>query len=204
MKPVDFHSDLQVLKSKVDTTPLKGGGANFKTNALVEASSSKLVYKPSLGVALFCFVFFAVGLGVIFLGCSNIFGSNSSNAPEWFLIIFGLIFASAGSFMFYFFYKPRVFDKKSGYYYAAYTFNPRASNKTRKGHSVPLTSIMAIQIIGELVRSDKGAYQSFELNLVLEDGTRKNVVDHGNLKSIISDAEMISTFLDIPIWHAKS
>lgn len=65
-----------------------------------------------------------------------------------------------------------------------------------------LKSIVAIQIIGEHVPTDDGSYKSFELNLVLEDSSRKNVVDHGNLKSIISDAEILSDFLNIPIWHA--
>ncbi|WP_092447345.1 hypothetical protein [Winogradskyella sediminis] len=67
-----------------------------------------------------------------------------------------------------------------------------------------MKSIVAIQIIGEYVQSDDGSYKSFELNLVLDDASRRNVVDHGNLKSIIKDAEMLSAFLNIPIWHAGS
>ena len=40
--------------------------------------------------------------------------------------------------------------------------------------------------------------------LVLEDGTRRNVVDHGSLKTIIDDAHIVSEFLNVPIWHAES
>ncbi len=38
----------------------------------------------------------------------------------------------------------------------------------------------------------------------MDDGERFNVVDHGNLKSLIRDAEWLSEFLNLPIWHAES
>lgn len=205
MKPIESNSELQDLKYKVDTSPLKGGGASFKTNVLIAESRSKLMYKPSIGVALFCFLFLAVGLGVLFFGIYPLFGNGFDRASvEWFLLLFGLVFASAGGLMFYFFYMPRVFDKQLGIYYKAY--NPeihQRKKETSKIH-IPLKSIVAIQLIGEHVRSDKGSYQSFELNLVLDDGSRQNVVDHGSLKSIIIDAEVLSEFLNVPIWHADS
>ena len=30
------------------------------------------------------------------------------------------------------------------------------------------------------------------------------MIDHGNLKSLIRDAEWLSEFLNVPIWHAES
>ncbi|WP_299126187.1 hypothetical protein [uncultured Winogradskyella sp.] len=193
------------IKSQVSTSPLSSGGASFKTHVLIRESSSKLVYKPSIGVAIFCFIFLAVGLGVLFFNTIHLFKSNFDfEMVNWFLIIFGLIFSSVGGFMFYSFYKPRVFDKQLGFYYKAY--KPEIHNRKNnisKSH-VLLKSIIAIQLIGEHIKSDKGSYKSFELNLVLDDASRKNVVDHGSLKSIIDDAQILSDFLYIPIWHAKS
>lgn len=193
------------IKSKVETSPLKGGGTSFKTNVLVEESNSKVYYKPSIGVALFSFIFLAIGLGVLFFGIVPLF-KNGFNALkfEWFLILFGLIFAAAGGFMFYFFYMPRVFDKQLGIYYKAYNVDIHKIKKDTSKKYIPLKSIVAIQLIGEHVQSDKGSYKSFELNLVLNDSSRKNVVDHGNLKSIITDAEILSAFLNVPIWHTGS
>ena len=191
------------LKSIVSTSPLIYGGASFKTNVLIESSSSKLVYKPTIGTAIFCFIFLAVGLGVLYFNTIHLFNADSSIKNfNWFLIIFGLIFSTAGGVMFYKFYKPRVFDKQLGIYYKAY--RPNISYNRNSINVIPLKSISALQIIGEHVKSDKGSYKSFELNLVLSDGSRKNVVDHGNLKSIINDAEILSSFLNIPIWHAGS
>ncbi|WP_179319735.1 hypothetical protein [Winogradskyella helgolandensis] len=193
------------IKSKVSTSPLKYGGASFKTNVLIQANPSKLIYKPSIGAAIFSFIFLAVGLGVLFYALFPLFQSQiESVSIPWFLILFGLIFSGAGGFMFYIFYKPRVFDKQQGLYYTTYQFKLHKSRRQHSEDYLPLKSIVAIQIIGEHVQSDDGSYKSFELNLVLDDASRRNVVDHGNLKSIINDAEMLSAFLNVPIWHAGS
>ena len=211
--PEGFHKEVieareqapsnDTIKSKVSTSPLKPGGANFKTNVLIQASPSKLIYKPSIGAALFSFIFLAVGMGVLFYALFPLFQSQiESVSIPWFLILFGLIFSGAGGFMFYMFYKPRVFDKQQGLYYTTYAFKGHQSRRKQSENYLSLQSIIAIQIIGEHVKSDDGSYKSFELNLVLEDASRRNVVDHGNLKAIINDAEMLSEFLNIPIWHA--
>ena len=98
------YSEIE-LKKSVAITPLESGGASFKTNVLIKKSSSKLIYKPSIGVAFFCFIFLAVGLGIIFYGLYPLLENDSETINiEWFLLLFGLIFAGAGGFMFYYFY----------------------------------------------------------------------------------------------------
>ena len=78
-------------------------------------------------------------------------------------------------------------------------------NNTKKSkNNIKLSRICAIQIIGEVVQSDNNNYNSYELNLVLDDSTRINVIDHGNLKGVIQDANWLSDFLNIPVWHAGS
>jgi hypothetical protein len=52
------------------------------------------------------------------------------------------------------------------------------------------------------VTGNKNSYYSYELNLVLDDGSRINVVDHGNLDRLRSDAQTLSRFLDKPVWDA--
>ncbi|MFS4481960.1 hypothetical protein ACKGJY_03000 [Hyunsoonleella sp. 2307UL5-6] len=98
-------------------------------------------------------------------------------------------------------------------FFSPITFNSN-TNQFYRGLNIPLIKrkkkiinfnrIVALQIIGERVSSDDGSYQSFELNLILDDTTRINVVDHGNLKNLITDAQTLSEFLKTPIWHAKS
>ncbi|WP_299128829.1 hypothetical protein [uncultured Winogradskyella sp.] len=190
------------INDLVSTEPLNPGGASFKTNVLIKASPSKYIYKPYIGVALFCFMFFALGLGLLFFAFFP-FSGDSINA-SWAIIAVGLIFMLVASFMFYSFYKPRVFDKQLGLYYSTYNFKLYSSNRKNSNDYIKLNRIEALQIIGEHVKSDNGSYKSFELNLVLDDNSRKNVIDHGNLKSIIDDAHTLSEFLNVPIWHAKS
>lgn len=200
-----LNKDFDTIKSKVSTSPLKSGGASFKTNVLIQESPSKLVYKPSIGAAIFGFIFLAIGLGVLFFNIIPLFKSNFDvTTVNWGLIIFGLIFSIAGGSLFYSLYMPTVFDKHLGLYYKSYGFRLHRSQRQSKDHFIKLKSIIAIQIIGEHIKSDDSSYNSFELNLVLENNTRKNVIDHGDLKSIIIDAETLSDFLNVPIWHAKS
>jgi len=200
-----LDSEIDIIKSKVSTDPFVVGGSNFGTHFLTQKTSSKYIYKPSIGAALFSFAFLTVGLGVLCFAVYSIFKPTSlTDGNDVMLIIFGFVFACAGGFLFYYFYMPRVFDKQLGIYYKAH--KPKLNNTQRLNskRQVLLKSIVAIQIIGEHVRSDKGSYKSFELNLVLNDSSRRNVVDHGNLKSIIDDAHILSDFLGVPIWHAKS
>ncbi len=70
--------------------------------------------------------------------------------------------------------------------------------------SIPFDEIAAVQVIGERIKGEKSNFNSFELNLVLKNGLRKNIIDHGNLSAIVNDANIISDFLEVPIWHAKS
>ena len=65
-----------------------------------------------------------------------------------------------------------------------------------------LDSIHALQLISEYCRGNKSSYYSYELNLVMEDGSRMNVVDHGNQAKLREDAQTLSTFLDKPAWDA--
>jgi len=48
----------------------------------------------------------------------------------------------------------------------------------------------------------KGKKNPNEINLVLKDGQRINVIDHGEKPIILKEAEKLSQFLNLPIWNA--
>ncbi len=199
-KGIDFTDES--VKKKVRVSPLKPGGSNFKTHLLVEKSPSKYLFKPSIGGALFSLLFPLLGLGFVIYHLVSDSGQFSSPSYTNFVTLtIGLSFIIIGIVMCYYMFKPRVFDKKIGYYYKGYKFQPQRIDLKNQ---LQLSSILALQIIGETVTDNDGSYGSFELNLVLNGGSRRNVVDHGNLRSIIDDAHILSEFLDVPIWHAKS
>ncbi len=75
-------------------------------------------------------------------------------------------------------------------------------------HFAELEKVHALQIIAEKcsTKGERGRsgtpYHSYELNLVLEDSKRINVVDHGDQDSLRKDAGTLAAFLDKPIWDA--
>jgi hypothetical protein len=69
-------------------------------------------------------------------------------------------------------------------------------------NAAPLHRIHALQLPAEDIRGSKTSYHSYELNVVLDDGSRLNVIDHGNAEKLRDGAGKLSTFLAKPIWDA--
>ena len=55
----------------------------------------------------------------------------------------------------------------------------------------------------EHVKGGKSDYKSYEMNLVLKDGERILVIDHGDQKQVESDAAMLAVFLNVPVWNYR-
>ncbi len=190
-------------------TPAKKGGASFKTHQLVEINSGRIEFKTSFGAKLFACVFLfiviggAIGIPIVLLSTETL--SLDDKSTMIFLLfdaIFGLIFFLAGGWMLYSFTKPIVFDKRSKYFWKGRKSPEQVFNKKDLKSFVKLENIYAIQLISEYCSGDKSSYYSYELNLVLEDGERINVVDHGNKKQLREDSKILSSFLKIPLWDA--
>jgi len=192
------------IKQKVNTFPLNPGGASFKTHKLVWVSSSKMVYQASVSAIIFCSLFIFLGFGLLVYNFFSAFKTEVFSFSEFSLIssIVGVVFSIVGCIFLFLIIRPRVFDKRINLYFKG--FKPKSKQFKNSEKTYQLSSIIAIQIIGEHVNINDNPYKSFELNLVLEDASRHNVVDHGHLKTIIKDAQMLSDFLNIPIWHASS
>ena len=97
---------------------------------------------------------------------------------------------------------PRVFDQTCGFFWRGRKGSEMMGAGGRSDSSAPLSSIHALQLLCEYVTGNKSSYYSYELNLVLDDGRRINVIDHGNLDRLRSDAQPLSRFLDKPVWDA--
>jgi hypothetical protein len=116
--------------------------------------------------------------------------------------LIGSVFAIAGGCLYYFGTKPIVFDKHSGCFWKGRKNPDLVFNKDSIKVWTQLEQIHALQLIAEHCSSNKCSYYSYELNLVLKDGERINVVDHGNLNKIRDDANTLSKFLGKPVWNA--
>jgi len=194
-------NDPVALKTK--WLPLKPGGANFKTNALVKVSSSVYCYQPSTGGKLFIGLFAGIGIIVIIVGLNMLI--NGGVSAGFFPILFGSIFAGVAFFTYRTIAMPKVFDSSLGFFWIGHK-QPGFSGdqKTDKNKLIYFNEIHALQILSERIRSKNGSYYSYEINLVMKDASRYNLVDHGNYAQIRVDAELLAEMMAIPIWDVST
>ena len=93
-----------------------------------------------------------------------------------------------------------VFSKKSGYYYKSFK-RPASSREVKPSNKwIKLDDIQALQIIKERIKTKNSSYNSYEINLVLQDTRRITVIDHKNYLHIKADAKQIADFIGVPYW----
>lgn len=192
------------LATQTDWVPAKSGGANFRTHNLVTVSPDRLEFRASIAAKLFGMLFLLAGLGVM-VGFSAVniqSGRAAFNMETVFPVIFGAIFTCVGAAVLYFFTQPVVFDRKKGFFWKGRTAPDEVLRKDSIKHFAELDRIHALQLLSEYCRGNKSSYYSYEINLVLTDGNRINVVDHGNAQKIREQAETIAEFLKKPVWDA--
>lgn len=191
------------LALQTEWTPAKRGGTNFKTHQLIDTHMNRLEFQASLGAKLFYIVFILIGVGIVLgFSISNFLSDNFNfNADTIFPILFGLVFAIVGSVLYYKGTIPIIFDKERNIFHK----NRKAAHKLYRHHtisndSIELDRIHALQLLSEYCSSSKTSYYSYELNLVLKNGERINVIDHGNKNKIREDTQTLSQFLEKPVW----
>jgi hypothetical protein len=184
--------------------PLKSGGSNFRTHKLVHINSNRIEFKASVGAKLFYGIFFLVGFWVMiaFSYPKIKSGDFGMNIESLFPLLIGLGFSIAGSVILYFGTIPIVFDKRFKSFWKGRKSPNMVYDKEELKAFIKLEDIHAIQLISEYISGKKSSYYSYELNLVLKDASRINVIDHGNDSTISSNAKVLSRFLDVPVWDA--
>jgi hypothetical protein len=185
-------------------TPTKGGGSNFRTHKLVAANSNRMEFQASFGALAFYFLFLLIGLGVLIAFSIFKFSSGgfSFKAETIVPFLLGLVFATIGGCLLYFGTIPIVFDKREGYFWKGRKAPEEVFDKNAIKGLTHLEEIHALQLISEYCRGNKSSYYSYELNLVLKNGKRINVIDHGNQNKLREDAATLSRFLQKPVWDA--
>lgn len=205
-KPPEEPLNLDIFKNplaeKVSWKPQKRGGSNYKSRKLVTINSQNLRYKPTTVSFVFSYLFLAAP----FLFFAFQFLVN--NQEQWkifmeFPVVLSFpIFIIAGAIVLYALYKPIGFNKKIGYYYKSYKKPTSLREVPDSKKWVKLDDVKALQIIKERVKTKNSSFISYELNLVLKDASRVNVIDHSNYQSIMEDAQVIADFIGIPYWNA--
>jgi hypothetical protein len=182
---------------QVDWTPLKPGGSNFGTHYLVEPESGgrTLIFKATKGGMAFGLIFLLIGLGILTLVGWQIVTQGKYGLLFMGLLI-GLPFTAAGFFLVRWLTQPRVFDLIARDYYVGF----KRPDRQHKDKLTDLNRVKALQLMTEKVSGSKSRYNSYELNLILDDGSRVAVVDHGNYEQMLIDAEQLAKTLHVPLW----
>ncbi len=187
----------------VDWTPLKGGGSNFKTQNLIEQNPQRLAIKASNQHLLFCLFFAGFGGGI---GGLIGFVALSDGAIAVFPFALGALFVAAGWGLWHFGAPAKYFDQHVGWYWQG----PAGCQASQlqllasKNKATPLDAIRAVQVLAEHISSNDGpSYDSLELNLLLADGQRLNVMDHGDRDSLINAAQQLASFLNVPLLNGR-
>ena len=186
------------LPMQVDWSPLSGGGSNYKSSDLKMISNSRIEIKSSSGSKFFSGFFILLGIGIPGVMGYMDYRESGLELGLLFPLFVSLAFVGVGILML-FFPRPRYLDKRLGWFWAGKK-SPSGEQAFRQlAMASPLKELVALQIVAEEINGKNMSYTSWEINIIHEDGTRYNVIDHGNKNSIDSDANIISEFLSIPI-----
>lgn len=215
--PDEFRNEPMAAATSWD--PLVRGGASFRTRELKQISPDRLEFVATRGMLLaplFIFVLMIIQCGL----CLVIYHFFAGGRPLEELIekrqiipllglgsgVLGcLMMLGAMTFLWFAARRPIVLDRANGFFWKG-TRDPSHGDPGSIRHCARLEDVVGIQILSEYIDTQSGGdrhrFHSYELNLVLSDATRVNVVDHGNLSSLRQDARDVAEFLNVPVWDA--
>ena len=206
-EPVNPASFDDPVALETTWTPAKRGGANFCTHKLRRINPSRCEFKITAGAMLFSVLFLAVGIGVLIAALVMLGGQGLSGQvlPLLMMTVLGLVFSAVGAGLLARQSIPTVLDTKLGLCWKGRKDPRMVAARDKMKLCLSLDEVHAIQLISEHCRSsgeNSRSYYSYELNLVRHDGSRVNLVDHGNAKRIRQDADLLSNCLGVPVWDA--
>ena len=190
------------VAERTSWTPAAGGGTNVGTHWLKQTSPHRLTFAASVSARLFAGSFIAIGLTVM-VGALLATGAGMPADGLAFGILFGGLFAIMGVVAWRGMCSPRVFDKRMGVFFKGSRPPARVGRAELSDDHVPLAEVYALQIIRERVSGKKTSFYSYELNLVLKDAARVNVVDHSKVVRLRQEADELADFLGVPVWDAS-
>lgn len=187
------------LAAKTAWGPLCHGGSNFRTHAGVEVSPERFEFQPTAGAKMFAGVFAVFGLVPAFLVWK--FMGNLDTPLKYVVALPALLFLGVAWLLWTWLARPVVFDRREDWFYKGKRSPAEDPSLGSGKDACPLSRIRAIQIVPERVSSRNGGFGSWEINAVLEDGSRRNVVDHGSEAAVRTDAAALASFLSVPLWN---
>ena len=197
------------IAEQTEWSPTITGGSKSRTQDLKKISSDRMQFRPSSATVASIVIIASIGIGMVGTPAYRMI----HNRVFYFSMpmVFGLIFGVAGVYGLYRYFVPIVFDRRINAFWKDWKSPLKVIQTTELKAFAPLTDIHALQIIRESCEqrdsSSSGSrrserFYSYELNLVLNNTSRINVTDHGDLPRLQEDAKRLSDFLGKPLWDA--
>ncbi len=192
----------QQMPENLNWSPLVIGGSSYRTLKLMQASPSQWSYEPTGMHKAFPLIFIWSGAFMAIILLITIIGFFIGIA----LVVIGIIWRRRQKKVIIF-----DFDKKA-FWKGDKKLDTNNVNTAMLDDLVPFKEITGIQLLAETVvtrtvsnndsnfNNSPKVYDSYEMNLVLKNGSRVNVVDHGNFNIMKLEAEAIAKRIEVPVW----
>lgn len=129
------------------------------------------------------------------------FLSDIPHINSFIVIIVGIIILFYGVKLLFKATLPIVFDKTKGAFWKGREELDHTYNRNIPDKYVNLDRVHALQIVTDF--NEMHNYYSYQLNLILFNGKRVMIVNHGNQYALQLDAQKLAYFLKKPLWDAS-
>ena len=189
------HGELLMDLPENHTGPLSSGGECYQDTYLVFKEDSISLH---IRLGIFLLYIFQM-LGCLFAIGFSLFNFDSLGDCAFIAIVIGVLMCIYIPFVCYKKWKKQTapfFDMLDDMFY------PNRFNRDSSG--ISLKQLDHLEILTKHVSEDHKNYDSQELNLVLKDGSRYNILNHANKKRLLADARHLSQRLFLPIIDTKT
>jgi hypothetical protein len=173
-------------RAEPDWTPLNKGGSSYSTHRVVETRRGLVFVRTWRNWAW-------TAAGLLFAGTMVFAHVVVLALGRWLLGVLLLpfsLFLGAGALM-------TLFRR-------AIRFDAERREVTLEGRRIPFSEVRGLQLLGERVFEDETLdWDSYELNLVLRDGTRLNLVDHLSRGQLEREAQQLARLIDCEVLDEK-
>lgn len=184
--------------------PLKRGWTNIKSHDLIIENNWNYLFKVKwFFPEVFLGIFFTPIITTIIILYSKNFEVNNMFWEFLWLIIYSIIFSWLAWLIFYSLHRSYIFDFQNWYFYdTIYTQKlfEFLRDEKYKNKIISLKEIQALQIISERVHGKNTTYTSYELNMILKNSSRVNIIDHWNLEEIRKNASELANKLWVKVY----
>jgi len=188
----------------------KGSGSSSQSQTIASVSGDRLRVANTLGGLTIPLLAAFGGLALVWIAFDSYFniitkGTEPISTTAFvFLAAVGILFTGPAFWKL----RPRntlTFDKAAGQFWRG---RRKPSGNSAESGPFPLGRIAALQIpprkhVHFRNNNQDRSFYSYELNLILDDNERINLLDHGDLVEIRKDAKKLSDYLGKPLFDAS-